>query len=280
MRIDAHQHYWQPGHGDYGWLVPSEELKTICRDFAPADLHPLLDAAGIDATVLVQAAPAEAETHRLLAIAATPGSRVLGVVGWCDLEAADAPQRVEALARNPLLKGLRPMLQDMPDAQWVLRETLHPAFNAMESAGLAMDLLIKPHQLDAALRFARRRPDLRMVIDHGAKPDIRAGKFRDWAAGMTRLARETRVMCKLSGLLTEAPAGAGASALQPYAEHLLAEFGPGRLMWGSDWPVLNLASSYAQWHGMCALWLEPLSAADRALVLGGNAQAFYRLQRP
>lgn len=277
MRIDAHQHYWSPRHGDYGWLVPSGGLQAIYRDFGPADLHPLLDAAGIGGTVLVQAAPSEAETRRLLEIAAQPASRVLGVVGWCDLNSPRAPEAIAALARNPMLKGLRPMLQDIPETGWLLRRELHAAFDATEREGLAMDLLIKPRHLRVVLQFAKERPGLRMVIDHGAKPDIRAGAFADWAEGMARLARETHLVCKLSGLLTEAAPGAGAEALRPYVEHLLAEFGPERLMWGSDWPVLNLAGSYERWREMCDGWLGGLDAGKRTTVEGGNARDFYAL---
>ena len=144
MRIDAHQHYWSPAHGDYGWLVPSPALAPICRDFGPQDLHPLLDAAAIAATVLVQAAPAEAETHRLLAIASAPASRVLGVVGWADLESPEAPVRIAQLAEKPLLKGLRPMLHDLDDPAWINRPELAPAWRAMQAADLVLDLLIRP----------------------------------------------------------------------------------------------------------------------------------------
>lgn len=277
MRIDAHQHYWSPAHGDYGWLVPSGELHAIYRPFGPPDLHPLLDACGVHSTVLVQAAPTEAETWRLLELAGDPRNRVLGVVGWCDLESPAAPRRILDLAKNPLLKGLRPMLQDLPDVSWMLGGRVRPAFDAMAAAGLTLDLLIKPHQLDFALALAHAYPRLRMVIDHGAKPAIAAGEFATWAAKMARLAVETPVMCKLSGLMTEAGAAASAGRLQPYVEHLAAAFGPARLMWGSDWPVLNLAGSYEQWHGMCRQWLSTWTPAQQAAVFGGNAARFYRL---
>lgn len=276
MRIDAHQHYWSPHHGDYGWLVPSEALRPIYRPFGPADLHPHLDAGGIAGTVLVQAAPSAAETARLLAIAAQPASRVLGVVGWCDLEASDAPRQVDALAAHPLLKGLRPMLQDLADTRWILRPQVAPALDAMERAGLALDLLVKPHQLEAVLELALARPGLRMVIDHGAKPRIDQDP-QPWARQMERLANETHLQCKLSGLLTEAPAGAGAEALRPFAAHLLRAFGPQRLMWGSDWPVLTLAAGYAQWLDISRDLLSALPAAQQDLVFGGNAARFYRL---
>jgi L-fuconolactonase len=277
MRIDAHQHYWSPEHGDYGWLVPSTVLAPICRPFGPRDLRPHLDAAGIGATVLVQAAPSEAETMRLLDIAAQPDSRVLGVVGWCDLEAGDAPARIAALAAQPLLKGLRPMLQDLPDPGWILQARLEPALDAMERHGLVLDLLIKPHQLDPALELALRRPGLRMVVDHAAKPAIGSGSFEPWARRIARLAQAAHVHCKLSGLLTEAAPGAGLQELRPFADHVLEAFGPSRVLWGSDWPVLTLAASYGRWHALSLEMLHALPGAQRDLVFGGNAVRLYQL---
>lgn len=279
-RIDAHQHYWSLAHGDYGWLTPAPGLRPIFRDFGPADLQPHLDAAGMDGSVLVQAAPSEAETWRLLALAHRTGSRVFGVVGWCDLAAPDAARRIERLAAEPLLKGLRPMLQDLPDPRWVLGDALVPAFRAMVMHGLALDLLVKPPQREVVLEFVLRHPELRCVVDHGAKPAIAAGEFEPWATQMTRLARQTDVACKLSGLLTEAaPATPArqAAALRPYVDHLLAEFGPGRLLWGSDWPVLHLAGDYAGWHDTACALLSGLGEAQRDMVFGTNARDFYRL---
>jgi L-fuconolactonase len=277
LRIDAHQHYWSIAHGDYGWLVPSPALAPICRDFGPQDLHPLLDAAGVAATVLVQAAPTEAETWRLLAIASTPGSRVLGVVGWADLEAADAPERIARLAAQPLLKGLRPMLHDLDDPAWIHRPGLAPAWRAMQEADLVLDLLVRPVHLEEVLRFADRWPGLRMVVDHGAKPVPGPDGLGTWGAAMERLASETPVDCKLSGLLTELEAGADPQLLRPHVELLLEAFGPRRLLWGSDWPVLQLAGSYAQWLGLCEHWLRALPEEDRGHVFGRNAARVYRL---
>jgi L-fuconolactonase len=275
LRIDAHQHYWSPIHGDYGWLVPTGATAPICRDFGVADLHPLLDATGVDATVLVQAAPSEAETWRLLDIAARPGSRVIGVVGWCDFEAADAAERVRRLAAQPLLKGLRPMLQDLPDTRWILRRDIEPALAAMQASDLVLDLLIKPVHLDATLEFAKRWPGLRMVIDHAAKPVVDGAHFTQWSIGMRALARETHLHCKLSGLMTQLPPGGSPGDLQPHVELLLAEFGPRRLIWGSDWPVLTLAADYDLWHALSRRWLARLSEDDVARVFGRNAMAVY-----
>lgn len=277
-RIDAHQHYWSLAHREYGWLEDTPALHPIYRDFGPEDLAPLLDGAGIDGTVLVQAAPSEAETWRLLALAAQPASRVRAVVGWTDLAAPDAPVRIHRLAQEPLLKGLRPMLQDIADPDWILGPRLRPAIDAMTERGLCLDLLIKPHQLDAALAFARAHPGLRMVIDHAAKPDIAGGAFEPWATRMARFAAETPVHCKLSGLATEAGPGWDARRLQPWVEHLLRHFGPARLMWGSDWPVLNLAGGYPQWHAVCDTLLGGLPFEAQAAIRGANAAAFYGIK--
>lgn len=278
IRIDAHQHYWSLAHRDYGWLQDTPALRAIHRDFAPEDLAPLLDRAGIDGTVLVQAAPSEAETWRLLALAAHPASRVRAVVGWTDLAAADAPQRIRRLAQEPLCKGLRPMLQDIADPNWILGAQLRPAIGTMIELGLGLDFLIKPQQLDAALAFAQQHPDLRMVIDHAAKPDIAGRAFEPWATQMARFGKETQVCCKLSGLATEAGPGWDADALRPYVDHLLACFGPWRLMWGSDWPVLELAGDYLRWQGVSRELLKALPPSEQEQVWGTNAAGFYGIK--
>lgn len=274
MRIDAHQHVWATRHGDYGWLTPASG--PLWRDFGPADLKPLLDAGGIDGTVLVQAAPTEAETRRMLAVAAdTPW--VLGVVGWTDFAGADAPDRIAALAADPLLVGLRPMIQDIPDPEWMLGAALAPAFDAVEARGLAFDALVKPPQLGALRRLLARRPGLRVVVDHGAKPAIGAGPLDQWAADMADIATDSAAWCKLSGLVTEAGPGWTVETLRPAVDHLLDCFGPDRLIWGSDWPVCTLAAGYADWLAATDALLAGLDAGQRAAVMGGNAARFYGL---
>ena len=278
-RIDAHQHYWSVAHRDYGWLQPTPELQLIYRDFGPADLHPWLDAAGIDATVLVQAAPSEAETWRLLQLAAAPGSRVAGVVGWCDLLHVDAPQHIAQLAAQPRLKGLRPMLQDLDDARWMLQPALQPALRAMVRHGLVFDALVKgPDQLGALCDFAAAHGALRIVLDHGAKPPLAGGDLAAWRAGLSRLARAPNVHCKLSGMVTEAGAGWRVAGLREGVQHLLAEFGAERLLWGSDWSVLNLVADYDAWWRASGELLGGLSAAQHEQVFGRNAMRCYGLQ--
>lgn len=277
MRIDAHQHYWELHHGDYGWLQPTPALHAIYRDFGPADLAPLREGAGVAGTVLVQAAPSEDETWRLLRLAHEPSHAVLGVVGWCDLAAPDAPERIARLARDPLLKGLRPMLQDIAQTDWILQPALTPAIEAMLVHGLRFDALVKTAHLSALSAFAARHPQLPLVVDHGAKPDIAAHAFGAWADDIAAVARAPHVHCKLSGLATEAGPRWSIESLQPYVDHLLQVFGPGRLLWGSDWPVLNLAGSYGRWCEATDALLAGCTPDERAAILGGNAVRFYAL---
>jgi L-fuconolactonase len=276
MRIDAHQHFWSLARGDYGWLTPA--LGPIHRDFGPADLAPLLAAHGITSTILVQAAPTQAETAYLLEIAAkTPF--VAGVVGWTDFDAPDVPEHIAILADNPLLVGLRPMVQDIADDNWLVRPDLAPAFKAMIANGLVFDALLKPRHIAPMLAILERHPDLTCVIDHGAKPDLITGDLTAWRDGMSALAEHPRLTCKLSGLVTEAGPDWTLETIRPVGEHLLASFGPERLIFGSDWPVVTLRASYAQWIEAAGTLLAGLTEAQRAAVFGGNAQKLYLSQR-
>jgi L-fuconolactonase len=269
MRVDAHHHVWTLARGDYAWLTPD---LLIHRDYTLADLTPLLG--GIAATVLVQAAPTEAETAFLLATARASRGLVRAVVGWTDLASPHAPDRIATLAADPLLKGLRPMLQDIDDTAWILRPEVAPALRAMAERGLRLDLLVKPRHLPILPELARRHPDLRMVIDHAAKPAIAAGAFAAWADPIARLARDTPWYCKLSGLVTEAAPGWRPDDLRPYIDHLLATFGPERLMWGSDWPVVDLAGGYHAWHAAAA---DLVPVSDHSAVFGDTAARFYAI---
>jgi L-fuconolactonase len=253
-------------------------MAAIYRDFSPADLQPLLASHGITATILVQAAPTIAETKFLLDLASSTPF-VAGVVGWAALDAPDAATRVAKLAESELLVGLRPMLHDLPDEEWVLRPELEPALREMKAQGIVFDALVRSQHLKHLLVFAQRHPDLSIVIDHGAKPDLRGSWQADWAAALASLAKLPLVTCKLSGFLTEADPGAGADLLRPYVMHLIDIFGPDRLMWGSDWPVLNLSDSYARWRRLTEALLEPLSHQAQAAVLGGTAERIYLSKR-
>jgi len=271
--IDAHVHYWRVDRGDYGWLTPDQ---PIFRDFLPPDAAPLFDAAGIDGIVLVQAAATEAETRFMLSLGeADP--RVRGVVGWIDMMAPDAPDRLADLARNPLLRGIRPMWQDIAEDAWLLRPEQDAAYRAVVELDLTFDALARVRHLAHLPRLIERHPELPVVIDHAAKPDIAAGRHAEWRAGMAALASFPHVRCKLSGLVTEATPGAPLDAIRPYAETLLELFGPQRLIFGSDWPVLTTRQDYSTWWDWSHRLMAQLSPGERDAVFGQNATAFYGL---
>ncbi len=274
MIVDAHFHCWQLARADYGWLTPA--LAPIYRDVAIADWRAQAAPCGVQAGVLVQAAPTEAETEFLL-VQAGHNAAVLGVVGWVDLLATDAPERIARLAARPKLRALRPMLHDLPDPEWILQPALAPALRAMVENGLAFDALVRPVHLGPLLQLCLRHPDLHVVVDHAAKPDIAAAEWQPWADAMARIADQSQAVCKLSGLLTEAGAAPAPQAARRWAQHVLACFGAERVMWGSDWPVLELAATYATWWGETQAMLAGLGAVERAAVLGGTARRIYRL---
>jgi L-fuconolactonase len=279
MKVDAHQHFWRLADRQGQW--PPASLAAIHRDFGPQDLAPHLQAAGIAATVLVQSLPSLADTHWMLSVAeATPWVR--GVVGWVDFKAADAPEQIAELARHPLLKGLRPMLQDLPDDDWIADPACDPAAEAMQRHGLVFDALVLPRQLPALYRFAQRHPGLSLVIDHAAKPLIARGHIEPWRSDMAALAALPQAHCKLSGLLTEAGGRCGPADLRPYSQALWELFGPQRLLWGSDWPVLRLAADYADWWQLAQLLAHQLKPAphpdDLRALFGDNAARLYRLE--
>jgi L-fuconolactonase len=277
-RVDSHQHFWRLADRQGQW--PPAELHAIYRDFLPADFEPLRERAGIDGTVLVQTMPTEDDTRWMLSLA-DRHPFIWGVVGWADLKAVDAPGRIAALAAQPKLKGLRPMLQDLADDDWIADPAVDLGARAMVRHGLVFDALVLTRHLEALHRFAQRHPDLRIVVDHGAKPPIAAGEIEPWRSRIARLAALPHVSCKVSGLLTEAGPHATADALRPYVQALWELFGPERLLWGSDWPVLRLAGDYSTWlETSQALFdaIDPaMSDARRADLFGGNAMRLYGL---
>ena len=272
MRIDAHQHFWQLAARAGSWPPPS--LAAIYRDFAPAHLAPLLAAHGIAGTVLVQSLPSVADTDYLLTLAAKT-SFIRAVVGWTDLLAPDAAAEIARLASYGKLKGLRPMLQDIDDDQWIANPALAPALDAMVEHGLRLDALVLPRHLPALLHCARAYPQLAIVIDHAAKPPIADAAFGTWCEDMALLAALPNVHCKLSGLVTEAGPGWNVDDLRPYAAHVLDVFGSRRVIWGSDWPVVDLAGGYTAWLAASDALLAHVGQEDRDDIFGRNACRFY-----
>jgi L-fuconolactonase len=275
IAVDAHQHFWSPARGNYGWMESSDDLAPLRRDYLPQHLAPLLARLQIDRTVLVQAAPTIEETAFLLDLA-IDHEMIAGVVGWVDFEDRSHLRHLERFRRHPKFVGVRPMIQDIPDVDWMLSPALDWAFQAIIALDLTFDALGFPAHMENFCRLFNRHPAMRVVIDHGLKPAIRSPETTEaWRRGIARLASETTACCKLSGLLTEAGRGWTTEQVTPYVEHLLAWFGPERLMWGSDWPVLELVSSYEEWHATARALVTGKPAVD--LIFGGTAKAFYRL---
>ena len=277
MKIDAHHHFWHPSRGDYGWMP--EDNATLFRAYGPADLAPLLAAAGITHTVLVQAAPSIEESEYMLGIAdATP--HVAAVTGWVDFENPAHGHQLERLASHPKFRGVRPMIQDIPDDNWMLRDDIRWAFEAVTALGLRFEALGLPRHIENFITLFSRHPEMKLVIDHCMKPDIAnhspAG-FDSWADGMARLAGETSAFCKLSGVITEAAASWTVDDLRPYVDHVIAVFGADRVMWGSDWPVCRLAGEYADWHSAAQALTAGLGDSEKAAIYGQTANRFYDL---
>lgn len=273
--IDSHQHFWTLERNDYEWLTPN--LAPLYRDFGPADLEPLLVDAGIGATVLVQAAATVEETRYLLDLADQHGF-VAAVVGWVDMEGGAASARLlRELSRHPKFVGVRPMIQDVDDPAWMLGSALQGTFEVMIENDLRFDALVRPIHLPYLIELLQCYPDLRTVVDHGAKPAIADERWQPWSSDIAVVADETSAFCKLSGLATEASAAQPLQDLTPYMEHLLECFGAERLMWGSDWPVVNLNSGYSQWHSAFQQWAGRLDRRSRRLIAGETAATFYGL---
>jgi len=280
--IDAHHHLWKVARGDYFWMDPLADpgVAPIARDFLLEDYRALARANAITGSILVQAAQTTAETAWLLEQAHASEGLILGVLRWIDIESEDARAALQAASRDTLLRGIRPMLQDIAPDDWVLRPVLAPAFEALIELDLAFDVLIRPPQVESAFTLLTRYPQLRAVIDHGAKPQIAQAQWQPWADCMRRVGRETRAYCKLSGLVTEARPDWKIDDLRRYTDHLIDCFGPERLMWGSDWPVALLASDYARWLETAQSLISGLSVAEREEVMGGSAIRFYKLAKP
>ena len=272
--IDSHQHFWDTARGDYGWLSP--ELGVLYDDFAPDNLAPILAEVGIEKTVLVQAAPTLDETHYLLSLA-DQYRFIAGVVGWVDMASPTAASDIATLAKHPKLKGIRPMIQDIPDPDWMIQPAVAPAYEALLKSGLRFDALVHTKHLENLLTVMHRYPELPVVIDHAAKPDIASGQTSEWAERIAAIAENTNAFCKLSGLVTEAGESVGSSDIQPYFQHIFECFGARRLMWGSDWPVAKLRMEYADWLSMTQELLIAVPGEDRDQILAGTAARFYGL---
>ena len=280
MIVDAHHHLSDPGARRHAWLDPLPQLR---RPFGIREFGQLTAQHAVTASVLVQVLASAAETEEFLALAGrTP--LLAGVVGWADLTApgiGDELARLGQLPGGDHLVGIRHLIQGEPDPDWLGRPDVRRGLRAVRDAGLAYDLLIRPGQLPAAIAVAQDLGDVRFVLDHGAKPDIAHGQREPWSTLIGQLAAAPNVSCKVSGLVTEAGPGWKPAQITPYADRLLDCFGPGRLMFGSDWPVCTLAAGYGDVLQLAITALAGrLSQAELTGLLAGNAARCYRLRLP
>jgi L-fuconolactonase len=272
MRIDSHQHFWRYSAEQYPWIQPDWSIR---RDFLPADLEPLLAAAGIDGTIAVQARQSLEESRWLLELA-DESPIIKGVVGWVDLRSPVVEQQLDALSRHPKFVGVRHVVQDEPDDDFMLGQEFQRGIAALKAFGLTYDLLVYPKQLPAAIKLVEKFPDQPFVLDHIAKPPIKDAGIDPWREPIQALANFPNCCCKVSGLVTEADwTGWQAEDFKPYLDVIAAAFGVDRLMYGSDWPVCLLAGSYERVFDLAANFAKSFSPADQARFFGGNAAKFY-----
>jgi L-fuconolactonase len=276
MNIDAHQHFWKYDPVRYAWIT--DEMKVLQGDFGPAELARELKANGIDASIAVQADQSEQETMFLVDLA-EDNQRVAGVVGWVDLRSPKLEERLRFFSKFVKLRGFRHIAQAEPDDQCLIRSDFVRGVARLAKFGFTYDILIYSRQLPAAVELVARLPEQRFVIDHIAKPEIKAGKIAEWASHIERIAAHGNVFCKLSGLVTEADWQHWTPAdFEPYLDVVFDNFGAERLMFGSDWPVCLLAGSYRQVKEIVEQYVSRRAAGDMVKIFGGNAIRFYGLQ--
>jgi L-fuconolactonase len=276
MMIDSHHHLWKYSAAEYDWISP--QMQALRRDFLPEDLERVMHHFGIEGTVAVQARQTLEETSWLLQLA-DGHPLIRGIVGWVPLtDGAGVKKHLEKFAANPKLRGVRHVVQDEPDARFLLRRDFNEGVRELRAFELRYDILIFERHLPAAIEFVDRHPNQIFILDHIAKPRIKEKVLSPWDRNMRELAKRRNVYCKLSGMVTEAdPARWTAESLQPYIDVALGAFGPARLMYGSDWPVMLLASEYARWFGTVQNAIAKLSKSEQARIMGGTAAEAYGL---
>ncbi|SRR6266516_712113 len=275
--IDAHQHFWQLGLFDYPWMSP--DLGILYRDYLPSQLEPILQECGVTKTILVQASNSLAETRWLLNLA-NAHQFIAGVVGWVDLTDDRMEEELELLTANPKFKGVRHLVESEPADDWLVQPSVLRGLQLLERHQVSYDLLVHTRHLKHVKTVAENCPELRLVVDHMAKPPIAGGQIKEWAQEIKPVAGCPNVSCKLSGLVTEANHTSWSTEhLRPFVDRALEFFGPARMMFGSDWPVCLLAASYHQVLESFQSLLAELGDEDRSRVFGESAAEFYRLQR-
>lgn len=276
MKIDSHQHFWKYTPAEFGWI--DQKMQLLQRDFLPLHLESELQLNGFHGSIAVQARQSLEETKWLLDLASRYHF-IKGIVGWLDLCSADVKQQVSVLAENPLFVGVRHILQDEPDDNFMLQDKFLNGLQILQRFNLVYDLLIFPRHLPQAIKLVAQIPGTRFVLDHLAKPFIKKKLLSPWQEGIADLAKFPNVWCKVSGMVTEADwQNWKFEDFVPYLDTVFGAFGPNRILIGSDWPVCTLAGSYQQVVSIVIQYLKKYTAVQQEAVLGGNAMKVYRLQ--
>ena len=276
MKIDSHHHFWNYNADEFGWI--DESMKSIRRDFLPPLLESTIREAGVDGVVSVQARQMLEETDWLLKLAGE-NDFIKGVVGWVPLVEQDVDEHLARLASSAKLKAVRHVLQGEPDPEYMLRTDFNAGISRLKSYKLVYDILIFERHLPQTIQFVDRHPEQVFVLDHIAKPLIAENKISPWWENIRELARRENVYCKMSGMVTEADfKNWSPEQLMPYLETVLEAFGPGRLLFGSDWPVCLVAVTYADWVELITRFVSRLSETEQNSIMGGNATEVYDLK--
>lgn len=275
MRVDSHQHFWHYHPVRDGWIT--DEMAGLKRDFLPADFLPELRASGIDACVAVQADQSEEETRFLLDLA-EKHREIAGVVGWVNLLDERVEERLEYFSHFRKLRGFRHIVQAEPDERFLMRKEFLRGVGMLSRFGFTYDILIYARHLPVAAEFVQQFPSQKFVVDHMAKPQIKARELDDWSRGMRAIAKHPNVSCKVSGLVTEADWKRWTpDDFRPYLDEVFTAFGVDRLMFGSDWPVCLLGGNYGRVKAIVDDYTRSFSPIDKENIFGGNAIRFYGL---
>jgi len=274
MYVDSHQHFWKLSRGDYSWL--SKENKPLYRNFFPENLIELIKEKNINKTIIIQAADSVAETEFILEIAEN-NKFVAGVVGWVDFESKNVKNDIDRLTQNKFLKGFRPMIHDIVNDHWMLKDNISEGLNYLIEKKLTFDALVRPQHLNNLITFVKKYQNLPIVIDHIAKPKIVYGEIEEWKDTMKELSHYENVYCKFSGILTEVGKNYSKSQIDPYVEFIFEIFTPKKLMWGSDWPVLTMAENYSNWFDLAMNYCQMLSDDEKLDIFSNTTNNFYNL---
>ena len=275
MIIDSHQHFWNFNQKEFDWI--NDEMGHIKRSFLPKDLKNTISDTYVEGVISVQARQSLQETQWLLQLA-SENEFIKGIIGWIPLSQNNVSELLSDLNKNPLLKGVRHVIQGEPDPRFILGKNFNNGISQLKKFGLVYDILILSHQLTNAIQFVDQHPDQLFVLDHIAKPEIKINEIQIWEGKIKELAQRENVSCKLSGMVTEADfTNWTEDQLKPYFDVVLEAFGPGRILFGSDWPVCLVATSYKAWMDLVKKWISELSINEQEQILGKNAISIYNL---